>query len=463
MGNARVIPTLGGSLTVTLTGDPIYVKGASSAVWGANTAKPLAAAAHHLNTFPGLPVTVTAHLLAANGPLDGVVSLAVDRRLEIGSLTKPVKIPAGVKVDVKFGLQIPSDAEIGDYPATLTLKSRNGQTIMGDGVLIDFAPPITIAAVTPIARGGKSSLELQLRNAEAIPLSGEIHTRLEGLPGGRQAAAFSVADAGSKTIELPALDADISPDRVYNAVIDCKLQKGSDVTQSFHVDFLQAPKLRSILVIDGSQSAWSEIRGAVLAGRDAVTRRPDLWTGNNDLSATVKYAWDDHALYLFVDATDDVFYQENTGFDTWNGDCVQLGIDIDNGKAILNTGNELEDQKSQHRWSEFTLALTKNGPEVYRTGSYNTDLFKVAQVPLSAISLSVIRSNNHTIYEAAIPWRMLGKNDAPTSGERLGVALSVNDIDSASQLEPKAVGLFGGMNGHKDMNDYGVLTLGAGN
>jgi hypothetical protein len=55
---------------------------------------------------------------------------------------------------------------------------------------------------------------------------------------------------------------------------------------------------------------------------------------------------------------------------------------------------------------------------------------------------------------------MLGKNDAPRVGDRIGVALSVNDMDDPKQTEPKAVGLFGGMNGHKEMNDYGVLTLG---
>jgi hypothetical protein len=160
--------------------------------------------------------------------------------------------------------------------------------------------------------------------------------------------------------------------------------------------------------------------------------------------------------------TDDVHLQDQTGFMTWRGDCLQLAFDIDNEKTVVSTGNSLADAASAHRTSQITLALTKSGPECYRTDSYNGAMLKVGPLSRAELQLSVRRDdeNKMTYYEAAIPWRTLGKIDSPHVGERIGIALSVNDMDDPAQTDPKAVGLFGGVNGPKAIGDYGVMTLG---
>jgi len=44
--------------------------------------------------------------------------------------------------------------------------------------------------------------------------------------------------------------------------------------------------------------------------------------------------------------------------------------------------------------------------------------------------------------------------------DRIGIALTVNDMDDPKQLDPTALGLFGGIAWSKDPDRFGVLTLG---
>jgi len=466
MGNARTVSAPGGALKLTLSGDPIYIKGASTTLWGVHAHKPLRVVNGNLQAFPGRPVVLSSELTAATMPLKGALALELDPRLRNAPIVKPVKLARGGKKTLDFNVYIPGDAELGGYSATLVLKDGAGQVLAGSGARIDIVPPVIIGGASPVVAGNRPCLTVTLRDAQNQPVEGDVATRLEGVPGSKQTAPIRLAGHQTMQVNMGSLDADIAPSKIYRAAVRVRTKSGYEYSQTFSVDFLQAPKMLSAQAIDGDLTKWNEVAGALLAGRESVVRSPQYWTGDTDLSATVKYAWDDNALYLAVDVTDDVFCQEFTGFDTWRGDCLQIGIDVDNGKQVLNTGNEAADKAAQHHWSELTLALTHNGPEVYCTGCYDTSRF--GSMPLSDIPLAVVRNEalKKTYYEAKIPWRMLGKTDTPKAGDHIGVALSVNDrddrkgVDSNGKfMDVKAVGLFGGMNGHKEMSDYGVLTL----
>lgn len=457
MGNPHAQSAPGGVLHVTLTGDPIYIKGASAKIWGAHSA--LRAGLRQAEAFPGEHASVMAHFTASDAPIHGTLRLALDSRLGSDPIARPVDIPKGHSAEITLDAPIPANAKVGDYPASLTLVGNGGQALLCDGTLIHVASPVTIAGVSPVSAGGRYGLEVSLGDAEPKALGGTVAVSLDGVPAARTQASFSLPAGGAKTLDLPALGAGISQTSVYQAGIRVRTAAGYEIERTFRVDFLQAPRFASDPPIDANLEPWSNMPAVVLAGSGSVVRRPDLWKGNDDLSAKVRFAWDNNALYLAVDTTDDQFYQANTGFDTWNGDGIQLGIDLDIDKKVVKSGNDLNDAGNRHRYEGFTLALTKAGPQVFRTDSYDPTLFKEDLVSASDLPLAVKRVGDHTVYEAAIPWRTLGKSDPPHSGERVGVALSVNDVDSASQPEPKAVGLFGGINGHEPTDSYGVLTL----
>ncbi|MDR3710968.1 MAG: sugar-binding protein [Capsulimonadaceae bacterium] len=457
MGNATSVASPGGVLKITLTPDPVYIKGASAALWGAD--RPMRVSPRS-DGLPGVPITINAHLLAAASAISGSLTLTLDKRLAPTPIVKPVALAKGGQADVAIISKLASDAEPGSYVATVVLKAKDGQTLAGCGTRINILPPIVVSTVSPQVAGTQYSVDISVKNLLPQQVNGSIATRLAGVPGTRLSMPFALSGGESRVIKGGSFDADILPSKIYKVIVSVRTSAGYEFEQAFPVDFLQAPKLLSPPTIDADLSKWAKVRGVVLAGRDAVVLSPNLWKGDDDLSAIVKYGWDDNALYLAVDETDDVFCQEQTGFDTWNGDCVQIGVDIDSGKKVIRSGNDFADKGSGHRWSEITLALTKNGTEAYRTGSYDISLFKVAPIPLSKIPCAIVRQGVHTLYETAIPWRMLGKIDKPRIGDRIGVALSVNDRDDPREKNIKAIGLFGGIVGHKQVDDYGVLTLG---
>jgi hypothetical protein len=163
-------------------------------------------------------------------------------------------------------------------------------------------------------------------------------------------------------------------------------------------------------------------------------------------------------IYVAIEVFDDVFCQNETGFDTWRGDCVQLAIDLDPRKEESRTGNDLADKGSRHRYSEIGLALTKNGAQAYRTRAYDEEKLPIELIASKDLSLSVKHNGNRILYEAAIPWRTLGGEKCPESG-MIGFALSINDRDTVDQVDPSGIEVFP----LKDTKKFGLMLLGACN
>ncbi|MFA6568897.1 MAG: sugar-binding protein, partial [Victivallales bacterium] len=155
-----------------------------------------------------------------------------------------------------------------------------------------------------------------------------------------------------------------------------------------------------------------------------------------------------------------------TGFDTWNGDCIQLDLDLDPRKIVLASGNLLldNDSSSKRRHTEIDLALTKNGSEAYRTRTFDPDKLPIALLQSDKIKLDVVKTGDgKLIYEAAIPWDTLGLTGKPKAGDAIGIAAAINDRDEVSpkQADVTAIGLFDGMAGaNKNPEKFGYVVLG---
>ena len=55
--------------------------------------------------------------------------------------------------------------------------------------------------------------------------------------------------------------------------------------------------------------------------------------------------------------------------------------------------------------------------------------------------------------------RIASEDRAPVAGQVLGLAATVNDMDSSTQADPQALGIFGGIAGIKNPRLFGQLTL----
>ncbi|MFC3789725.1 S-layer homology domain-containing protein [Paenibacillus sp. GCM10012307] len=142
------------------------------------------------------------------------------------------------------------------------------------------------------------------------------------------------------------------------------------------------------------------------------------WGGPNDLSAKARLKWDNENLYVKVTVKDNIHHQTASSGDIWQGDSLQLGIDLSrqDGSASKNV-NEL----GFARTNQGTVVKWRwRAPEGVEGGALN------------AAQASITRNENDktTLYDLIIPFAALhGPNAAYTPGQTIGFALLVNEND----------------------------------
>lgn len=149
----------------------------------------------------------------------------------------------------------------------------------------------------------------------------------------------------------------------------------------------------------------------------------DVPGGTADLSAKVATAWSDKYLLFDILVTDDDFSPTVPGFMSWSGDAIQLGL----AKAELekSTSNMQTDWRFEAK-SEMTFALTTEGPQVYRTATWNpgdlpagrsasdkSGIVSPKDCPFE-VTTEKVDGGTCVRYRMAIPWRFINR----TSGER---------------------------------------------
>ncbi|MBN2449099.1 MAG: hypothetical protein JXR77_01840 [Lentisphaeria bacterium] len=204
---------------------------------------------------------------------------------------------------------------------------------------------------------------------------------------------------------------------------------------------VRAPRLEPPPEIDGILGEWPPENAFVLGPQaPASVRMDETYAGAKDCSADVRLAWDPTCLYLGIAVTDDVFCQEEDGFQLWQGDCVQLAVHATPPPATAGyDGTEVE----------IGLALTPSGPTLFE--------WMPGARRATGGRLAVVRTGDVTVYEAAIPWQTLGL--APMApGGRLAWSMTVNDNDGdgfRGWLEWTP-----GVCGGKDSSAFGWLEAG---
>lgn len=173
-------------------------------------------------------------------------------------------------------------------------------------------------------------------------------------------------------------------------------------------------------VIDGnvspgeySEDTWLSIKGGEHGENVMLLTEDTSYKGDSDLSGKATMKYDEDNLYMFIEVTDNIFCNNNSDSMSWSGDSVQLGIA---GEGAASGGN----------YCEFTIALTPNGPEVYRNLSNNAK--SVGAV--DTVELQIVRDGTQTRYEMALPWEeILPEGEVPKSGYRPRFAILINEDD----------------------------------
>lgn len=173
-------------------------------------------------------------------------------------------------------------------------------------------------------------------------------------------------------------------------------------------------------VLDGIWDEWKDRSSEYPAG--AVVWGRENWTGDADLEASFRAAWDEDYLYLAVKVKDDVYVQNAAGNLLYEGDSIEVLLDTklvedyfvrslspDDFQLGISPGNpDVDGTREAYLWFPRSVAGTKNG-----------------------VKIAAVRQSGVYRVEAAIPWRVF--EVTPASGKRFGFALSVSDNDNGGE------------------------------
>ena len=196
---------------------------------------------------------------------------------------------------------------------------------------------------------------------------------------------------------------------------------------------------------DGNLSEWKDIPAMQINRREEVrlTTPGSAWSGEQDLSASLKMMRDAQNLYLAIEVRDDTESPRFPVTEAWKGDSVQLAFDP------LLAGQD---------FSDLLLAETPEGkPVVWRYRKFWTPELLTgitATGELKSAKLAVRRIPGGKIWEAVIPLRELYPLTAAST--ECGFSFLVNDNDGKGR---KLIEWSSGIGGKKNPKAFGLLLL----
>ena len=277
------------------------------------------------------------------------------------------------------------------------------------------------------------AVRLTVANRFGNAVNAAVTTRIDGIPQTMRTTEVSLKPHEARTVSVPLPGFRPDPFQTFRLLAEATDGSGDAVESGADANFMLA-------TFDPSAGVSTPISEWGGAPRYRVPFAPNAdgggITGPGDLSAEIGFAWNER--YLLVDALvlDDAFHQDNKGWWTWNGDCIQFGF----AKRKLEklSGNDYTDSLEQG-FSELDFALTRDGPEGYRTVTFDSREFPAdrngggqldpEECPVD-IALSGREDGGVAIrYRIAIPWKFLNKRIGAFAGETVFFAAMFNDRD----------------------------------
>lgn len=447
MGNPQTVTTRDGLLDLKLSRMPVYIRGISAEMYGPNRLKPLLDTAAQWTTARAktldVPMAFTRELT------DKPVTLTFDTDASISDqqFRQTFTMQVGKSVHVK--LPITANAPLGPAVGYLRLTSE-GKTIWKGIRHLQITPELQFGSVTANPQGGTWQITQSVQNVSDQTWQGTVTTQVDGrtinhrkltLPAGKQIML-------SCPVPSDVLSTHVHPVKsIFDSQLKTQLTAQGDVT-CMMIQPVSSPmdwsKLRTVHLSVDEQNLWKNHPSTQVHGDD-------------DLSAEMAYGYDAKFVYFQAIVHDDVQRCDTRPGTTWDQDSVQLGFDVLPGREI-NTN--LLAEKNERTNSEWCIALTPRGPEMYvhlLPGGSTIQDHLIKPGPLW--DLSIKREQGVTRYRLKIAWQMLDPKNQ-RKGKMLGVAASINDSDAPSKFNDRvALSLFDGIVHGKDPEQYGKAIL----
>jgi hypothetical protein len=427
MGTTRTLNPVGGQVSLTLTSDPLYVRGpveriAASdqfGIRGRNTA-----------VSEDVPATVR---------LNNTTQQQRTATFTVSGQNHQVAAPAGEAADLAIG--VPSGGEVGRR--VMHAEVRVGGTLTGlmsaeVNVLEDVAMRVT-PRVTDVA-GNRGTLAVTLTNNArgTARQAGRIDWTAAGAQGGRS-LDLTIGPRSTQVITVPLPSAvDFWVARPMEVTV--QVAGLAALNEAGEIGF--NPVVRQALTIDGDVGELADAPRLSLAEHGAVKRTEIAvpYEGPQDLSGPVWMTADAENLYVAAQVTDDSFFQDQSNVETHLGDSLQVSL-------AQGMPGETKD------WYEYIVARTPDGTQVRRSFAPEGE-----STGLTDDAAAVVRDADTglTTYEVAIPWADLDQIDP--ADQVFSLSMLVNDNDEGGGREGW-IEWGSGIGAGKDPAKFNPMTL----
>ena len=364
-----------------------------------------------------------------------------------------------------FDVTSPAETTVRDVDLIATLAGPNGKPTGEIYVRPTVTGTVTISLLpVPASEGKTPAVKVVLKNNGAtaqdiawdVALTGEQSLKDGGFeePVSPQAyftdspsGVVNVAGRSGTEIILPLTGADLY--KVYKVRATAKDNSGRIIVDERPVaGFVGVPKSASAPKLDGVLDEVGWKRSAVQR-LDRVEQfyafgkeNKQDWTGPEDLSADIRFTWDDDYLYVGVVVTDDVAGPVKPEYAVWQQDGIQFLVDP---------------QRTQSRKvgkSDYGIGDRRDGTT--RAECYLSAVGDVQMGLIPDIKIATTHGEKGNItYEIAIPWKNVAPFK-PAVGANLGLTMIFNEDDGNGR--DSFMTWFG--NAHnKDIDKVGDLIL----
>jgi hypothetical protein len=264
-----------------------------------------------------------------------------------------------------------------------------------------FAPPINIITETPMRPVIDTKLPLNTSTNTNTPIF-----------------TSSPSEEPSKTMSpspttLPSLTYTIPP-----SVTPSLSFTPTDSICTRSVETFEAQYFNSVPVIDGVWDEWASSQYPATY----ITFGSENWKGKEDLSASFRVGWDYKYFYIAAKVGDDMFVQNASGQNIYEGDSLDVLLDTN------LCGDYFYDVLSN---DDYQLGISPGNPNVdgVKTAFLWFPDFLAGERP--QVKIGAVKSDGLYRVEVAIPWSIFEVN--PWIGESFGFVFSVNDNDNTKK------------------------------
>jgi hypothetical protein len=372
-------------------------------------------------------------IIRTSSPLKISISFTTPKGIEVSptSWSANLKKGEGKKSFNFLAKAIP----LGNYEVVANIKA-GGQSFKLSKKLSVISPYRIWLIPSPLEQSLKIKVKNLYKKNKAEGLVASLQTPSAILK--YLSAYFPIMKPGEESTQSIPLFLDLSNvPTAFNISVSLKDKNGVAINYQRKVSFFTIEKAEGN-PLDPSNPQWEKITGILLDKKDFYQKLKDDWKGQNDLWVEGKFLWDDDNLYLKITVIDDVFFNNYSPEDIWQGDSVQF--------AIAPKGEHMKDEP----FVQIDIGKS-NGKDIVFRRAFGMNLKEGEIEAKGTIGIE----GNKTVYLLAIPWKELGIK--PASGLSFGFSFLVNDNDGGERKGWMEWG--GGIGWEKNPADFYDLTL----